>query len=84
MANTHPRFFQSRSGHIRLGYGNASTMLTREQIDELHIDCFSLSDFDHDDFVKAYSTPNKAWSGLVESGRTLPAVVTNLEGSAPA
>jgi hypothetical protein len=62
MANTHPRFFQSRSGHIRLGYGNASTMLTREQIDELHIDCFSLSDFDHNDFVKAYSTPNKAYS----------------------
>ena len=27
---------------------------------------------------------NTAWSRLVESGRTLPVVVTNLEGSAPA
>ena len=62
MANSIPFFFQARSGHIRLGYGNVSTMLTREQIDELHIDCYSLSDFSHDDFVKAYSTPNKACS----------------------
>ena len=60
MANSTPFFFQARSGHIRLGHGNVSTMLTREQINELHIDCYSLSDFDHDDFVKAYSTPNIA------------------------
>jgi hypothetical protein len=68
MANSIPFFFQARSGHIRLGYGNVSTMLTREQIDELYIDCFSLSDFDHDDFVKAYSTPNIACSGFAPAG----------------
>ena len=60
MAKSIPFLFQAKSGHIRLGYGFTSTILTREQIDELHIDCYSLSDFSHDDFVKAYSTPNKA------------------------
>jgi len=68
MAKSIPFFFQSRSGHIRLGYGNVSTILTREQIDELHIDCYSLSDFSHDDFVKAYSTPNKACTRLGAGG----------------
>ena len=65
MAKSIPFLFQAKSGHIRLGYGFTSTILTREQIDELHIDCYSLSDFSHDDFVKAYSTPNKACSGQV-------------------
>jgi hypothetical protein len=31
-----------------------------------------------------YPATNKAWSGLLYSGRTLPAVVTNLEGSVSA
>ena len=84
MANTHPRFFQSRSGHIRIGYGRASTMLTRQQIDELFIDVYSLEDFDYDDFLKAYSTPNKACSRLVEGGGNLPAKKSNVKGSAPA
>jgi hypothetical protein len=71
MANSKPFFFQARSGHIRLGYGNASTILTHEQIDELHIDCYSLSDFSHDDFVKAYSTPNKACSRQEPAGASV-------------
>ena len=68
MAKSIPFLFQAKSGHIRLGYGFTSTILTREQIDELHIDCYSLSDFSHDDFVKAYSTPNKACSRQEPAG----------------
>ena len=68
MAKSIPFLFQAKSGHIRLGYGFTSTILTREQIDELHIDCYSLSDFSHDDFVKAYSTPNKACARLGAGG----------------
>lgn len=68
MANSIPFFYQARSGHICLGYGNVSTPLTQEQIDELHIDCYSLSDFSHDAFVKAYSTPNKACTRLGAGG----------------
>jgi len=84
MANTHPRFFQSRSGHIRIGYGRASTILTRQQIDELFIDVYSLEDFDYDDFLKAYSTPNKACSRLVEGVGNLPAEVVKVESVLPA
>lgn len=60
MSKTHPLFYQSRSGHIRIGYGTASTTLTRQQIDELRIDVYSLEAFDYDDFLKAYSTPNNS------------------------
>ena len=35
-------------------------MLTRQQIDELFIDVYSLEAFDYDDFLKAYSTPNNS------------------------
>jgi len=47
--------FQDKSGFIRLLMGNADTILTKKQISELGIDCYSIIDFSHDDFMTAYN-----------------------------
>ena len=47
--------YQSKSGHIFLIMGNSPTRLTHEQVCDLGINIFSLEDFDHDDYLAAYS-----------------------------
>ena len=47
--------YQSKSGHIRLLMGNATTALTKQQIADLGIDVYSLKYFDHDSFQFAYN-----------------------------
>lgn len=49
--------YQARDGFIYLNMGNSITKLSLEQIQELHINCYSLKDYGHDDFVKAYGIP---------------------------
>ncbi|PAV30231.1 hypothetical protein CIL05_07120 [Virgibacillus profundi] len=49
--------YQARNGFIYLVMGNNFTKLTLGQIEQLNINCYSLKDYDHDDFVKAYNLP---------------------------
>lgn len=53
--------YQARDGFIRLSMGDCVTKLTHQQVLELYIDVYSLIDFDHDDYIKAY--------GLGEGGK---------------
>ena len=46
--------YQGRGGKICLSMGEAVTPLSKEQIQELHIDCYSLIDFDHELYMKSY------------------------------
>ena len=77
MANSTPFFYQARSGHIRIGYGNVSTALTHEQIGQLCIDCYSLRDFSHDDFVRAYNPTPAALDK--QAGEPLPSAQSGKE-----
>ena len=52
--NNTPSFYQDVKGFIRIVYGGSTTKLTKEQINELHIDVYSLDSFDHDLFMRAY------------------------------
>lgn len=49
--------YQARNGHIYLNMNNSVTKLSLEQIEQLGINCYSLLDYCHDDFVKAYGLP---------------------------
>lgn len=46
--------YQARSGAIMLLMGSKASVLSYSQIIELDIDCYSLEDFNHDDFVDYY------------------------------
>lgn len=46
--------YQARNGAIILLCGNCHTEITRQQIDDLHIDVYNLDDFSLDDFKKYY------------------------------
>ena len=46
--------YQARDGFVRLNMGDCVTKLTHQQVLDLHIDVYSLIDFDHDDYIKAY------------------------------
>ena len=48
------KIYQAKSGKIILAMGNSITQLTKEQILDLNIDLYSLEDYCHDDFLKAY------------------------------
>lgn len=48
--------YQGVDGFIYLVMGDVSTMLLKNQINELGIDLYSLSDFDVDDYNNAYSS----------------------------
>ena len=51
--------YQAISGRIFIQMGNLITPLTLKQVEDLKIDCYSLLDFDHDDFKKAYGLCNR-------------------------
>jgi hypothetical protein len=46
--------YQARSGKIFMQMGNNVTPLTFDQINDLSIDLYSLKEFDHELFVRAY------------------------------
>jgi hypothetical protein len=46
--------YQGKSGKIYLNMGELVTALSKKQIQELHVDCYSLIDFDYDLYMKAY------------------------------
>lgn len=46
--------YQSKSGHIYLQMGDGFTPLSKEQLSDLSIDTYTLKDFDHDAYMKAY------------------------------
>ena len=46
--------YQARSGAIMFLMGSKASVLSYSQIIELDIDCYSLEDFNHDDFVDYY------------------------------
>jgi hypothetical protein len=46
--------YQARNGAIYLMMGNSKTRLTKQQVNELNVDIYSLEDFDHDSFLNAY------------------------------
>ena len=48
--------YQARSGAIILAMGNNFSPLTKEQVNDLSIDVYSLEDFSLDDFKKYYQT----------------------------
>ena len=46
--------YQAKSGAIMLLMGTKYTALTYCQINDLNIDCYELSEFNHDDFEHYY------------------------------
>ena len=48
--------YQAKNGAIMLLMGTNYTALTYKQIDDLNINCYQLIDFNHNDFVKYYTT----------------------------
>jgi hypothetical protein len=46
--------YQARNGSIVLLMGTKHTSLTYSQVNELHIDCYALENFNLDDFKKYY------------------------------
>lgn len=51
--------YQSRNGAIQLMMGNCVIALTKEQVEKLHIDVYSLQDFDYDKYKEYYEYTNK-------------------------
>lgn len=48
------KIYQAKNGKLFILMGNSVTALTMQQIQDLHIDVYSLPEFDYDDFCKAY------------------------------
>lgn len=48
--------YQAINGCVYLTMGHSTTKLSTDQIEELGIDVYSLKDFDHDAFVRAYAS----------------------------
>jgi hypothetical protein len=46
--------YQARNGAIMLLMGTKVSALTYSQINDLNINCYELTDFNHDDFSKYY------------------------------
>ena len=46
--------YQAKSGAIMLLMGTKHTALTYSQINDLNINCYELSEFNHDDFEHYY------------------------------
>lgn len=46
--------YQAKNGKIILNMGSSVTAISMKQIQELNIDVYSLQEFDHDNFCKAY------------------------------
>jgi len=46
--------YQAKSGQVYIMMGNVCTGLTEKQIKDLNIDCYSLEDFSHDDYMLFY------------------------------
>lgn len=71
----HPFFYQDRAGNIRLGQVSASTILTRKQVGEMGIDCYSLPDYAHELHIAATAKAEQcewvktvAWAYFWETG----------------
>jgi hypothetical protein len=47
--------YQAINGKVFMAMGNGRTELTYKQVEDLHIDVYSLVDFNYDLFKKAYS-----------------------------
>lgn len=47
--------YQARNGKIYLLMGNRAVPLTKQQINNLCLDIFSLIDFSYDDYINAYT-----------------------------
>lgn len=48
------KLYQAKNGGIYMMVGKCYTELTLKQIEDLYIDCYSLEDFDYDDFKQHY------------------------------
>lgn len=46
--------YQARNGRICIVMGSSFTALTKQQVDELKIDVYTLADFDYDAYLQAY------------------------------
>ena len=46
--------YQAKTGCIYILMGNSVTSLTKSQIENLHIDLYSLNDYDHDLYIQYY------------------------------
>ena len=48
--------YQARSGKIILQMSNNFAELSKDQINDLSVDVYSLNDFNYDDYKKAYNS----------------------------
>jgi hypothetical protein len=47
--------YQGKSGGIYLLMGNAPILLSKQQIEQLCLSCYTLNDFNHEEFNKFYN-----------------------------
>lgn len=52
--------YKARNGLIYIALGGAYTILTKRQVDELHICVYELEDFDYELFKTAYGSISRA------------------------
>jgi len=69
VVHSHFNIYQSKSGAIYMLMGAAFTQLTLKQINELGIDVYSLLDYNHDDFQKAYAEHNMPSAKRIDSAQ---------------